>query len=292
VLLIQYNIISFFSGKIVKAEVNQLTITNAFLNGVKIKKFDYHVTIACEEIESISFIQVVNPATVTSSTHNNNSQQNTAFKNNTNSIHSSNNTKKSPPNLCYKKPNQNDGFRHPKTTTKPIAVRKNASTATTATENSQNKRFSKKRNKNYDLLQPEDFSDQGDFDFESNNAMFDKQSVYQEIEEQIYGKNPVEKPDLVRQIGKTEEKYRHDENVLDSMLMQFRNIQLEFKPKQEYTTDEACIIIPSIPKSLRNRIQNLAAEAGYLFERQNDFLARGATELALQVSFFIFYYWI
>lgn len=145
----------------------------------------------------------------------------------------------------------------------------------------QGKRWNKKRNKNFDLMQPDDFSDQGDFDFEYNNAMFDKKSIFKDIEAQN-GRG--EKPDLVLvNQYKPEEKYRHDENILDSMLMQFKNVQLEFKPKQEYTTDEPYILIPSIPQSLRNRIQNLAADHGHSMERQNDFLARGACELALQI---------
>jgi enhancer of mRNA-decapping protein 3 len=132
-------------------------------------------------------------------------------------------------------------------------------------------------------MQPDEISDQ-DFDFEGNLALFDKKSVFKEIElehSSFGGKE--QKPDLVRQLQQPEEKYRHDENVLDSMMMQFKNVQLEFKPKQEYTTDEPHIVIPSIPQSLRNRIQNLAADHGLSMERQNDFLARGATELALSL---------
>lgn len=136
----------------------------------------------------------------------------------------------------------------------------------------------KTRRNNFDLNQ-EEFTDE-DFDFEGNLALFDKQTIFQEIEDKIFGK----KPDLVRQITKQpemyiEEKFRHDENVLDGQI--YRQIQLEFKAKQEYSTDEPGILIPSIPHSLRNRIQNLAESHGFSFERQNDFLARGAVEVAL-----------
>lgn len=138
--------------------------------------------------------------------------------------------------------------------------------------------------RNHDLMN-EDFSEEGDFDFEFSNSLFDKKEIFKEIDnENIFGtKNPTQKPDLVRQLHKPQEKYRHDENVLDALLMQFRNVQLEFKPKQEYTTEEPMIIIPSIPQSLRNRIQNLACDHGHSMERQNDFLARGACELALNL---------
>lgn len=103
-----------------------------------------------------------------------------------------------------------------------------------------------------------------DFDFEGNLALFDKKEIFKEIDnENIFGiKSNSHKPDLVRQLHKQEEKYRHDENVLDSMLVQFKNVQLEFKPKQEYTTDEPYIVIPSIPGILRNRISSIAVEHG------------------------------
>lgn len=181
--------------------------------------------------------------------------------------------------------------------TKPIAILRKPSPAAKdfmstsvpqsfKPDNLQNGKKKKQRHvRNYDLMHNDDFSEDGDFDFEFSNSLFNKKEIFKEIDnENIFGtKNPTQKPDLVRQLHKSEEKYRHDENVLDAMLMQFRNVQLEFKPKQEYTTEEPMIIIPSIPHSLRNRIQNLACDHGHSMERQNDFLARGATELALNL---------
>lgn len=180
-------------------------------------------------------------------------------------------------------------------TTKPIAIvqrppanlnnfiSSSAPQTSKAEQNMKVKSKKKHNTKNFELMQPDDFSEE-DFDFEGNLALFDKKEIFREIDnETIFGTKGSSKPDLVRQLHKPEEKYRHDENVLDSMFMQFRNVQLEFKPKQEYTTDEPGIIIPSIPQSLRNRIQNLASDHGHSMERQNDFLARGATELALNL---------
>lgn len=271
------------------------------------KKFDAEVTIAREEIENISFIQVVDPETASKSVRNTPITQNgdTSPKEPDREINKA--STKSPANFT-RKPNQHEGngVKQLKTT-RPIPIRSrntpnngNQSSASYPSKSldlyqqqpgkrnnlngiNNNNINGKKKNRNYDLMQPDDFSDQGDFDFEMNNAMFDKKTIFKEIEASIFANNP-EKPDLVRQMPvKTEEKYRHDENVLDSMFMQFKNIQLEFKPKQEYTTDEPGVIIPSIPQSLRNRIQNLAHTHGYSMERQIDFLARGATELALQL---------
>jgi enhancer of mRNA-decapping protein 3 len=335
----------FFSiaiiGKIARAEPGSITITNAFHNGIKLKKFEAEVTIEHEEIENISFIQLQDPETVA-----NRSLQNTPVvttsKESPNSKSSSVPTRqknttstkstKSPQNFTNKKLNDSKASSFnisnlSSSTTIPIPISKiSNSNNNNNYNNNNNLRFTsstptdvldyqqlqqdmiqqkqmqhysnnhnrKKNSKNYDLMQPDDFSDQGDFDFETNNAKFDKKSIFQEIEAKKgnatggsnnnNNSNSNNKPDLVRQTErKTEKKYRHDENVLDAMFVQFRNIQLEFKPKQQYTTDEEGIIIPSIPQSLRNRIQNLAAEHGYSMERQNEFLARGATELALQL---------
>lgn len=264
------------------------------------------MTIDREEIEELSFIKIVDPEIASKSIRNTPITQNGELSPKESELQK---PTKSPPSFTNKKPNQYDGNKQQHKTTRPIPIRsrntpnfisasaphskaldpqqngkRNGNININGNANGNGNKYDKnmKRNRNYDLMQPDDFSDQGDFDFESNNAMFDKKTIFQEIEASIYGKNP-EKPDLVRQIGKAEEKYRHDENVLDSMFMQFKNIQLEFKPKQQYTTDEPGLLIPSIPQSLRNRIQNLAASHGYSMERQIDFLARGATELALSL---------
>lgn len=118
-----------------------------------------------------------------------------------------------------------------------------------------------------------------EFDFEANLKLFDKEAVFKEIE----SSNGGQPPDLVRQIGrKPEDKYRHDENVLQQLTNSFRQIQLEFNSKNVYFTDEGSII-PSIPPSLRNRIQNLADCHGFDMNRQNDMLARGACDLSLQL---------
>ncbi|XP_062565218.1 enhancer of mRNA-decapping protein 3 [Armigeres subalbatus] len=127
-----------------------------------------------------------------------------------------------------------------------------------------------------------------EFDFEKNLALFDKRAIWDEIDA------IQQKPDLLRQTSSaTNRKYRHDENVLASEPTQYRQIELENLvvqrsvasgggPSQEYVTDEG-LVIPSIPRSTRNLIQQLAENHGLALERQNDLLARGATEIALQL---------
>lgn len=126
-----------------------------------------------------------------------------------------------------------------------------------------------------------------EFDFEKNLALFDKQAIWDEIDA------IQQRPDLLRQTDSSaNRKYRHDENVLASEPIQYRQIELETLVVttssanggtcQEYVTDEG-LVIPSIPRSTRNLIQQLAENHGLVMERQNDLLARGATEIALQL---------
>lgn len=122
-----------------------------------------------------------------------------------------------------------------------------------------------------------------DFDFEKNLALFDKQAIWDEIDA------IQSKPDLLRQtVSSGKKKYRHDENVLASEPTQYRQIELEGTSSssnslnQEYLTDEG-LVIPSIPRSTRNLVLQLAENHGLGADRQNDLLARGAAEIALQL---------
>lgn len=268
------------------------------------KKSTDEVEIGQDEIEGIEFVAVCDPAASGKSV------QNTPVANKRKEAPKQILSTKSPANFIHhNNSNQNSPFVKPfkpvqnvesiekanHKTTKPIPiVQKPAATpnnyisssAPQTSKPDQNVKVKNKKKhntKNYELMQPDDFSEE-DFDFEGNLALFDKRKIFREIDnENIFGTKGNSKPDLVRQLHKPEEKYRHDENVLDSLFMQFQQVQLDFKPLQEYTTDEPGIIIPSIPQSLRNRIQNLANDKGHSMERQNDFLARGATELALNL---------
>jgi enhancer of mRNA-decapping protein 3 len=266
----------FAIGKIVNAEPDRITITKAFHNGIKVKKENAEFSLGKTEIESLEFIALVDPAVAASR-----SVENTPAP-----IVQQSNVKveaKSPTNFTSKPVKQSQ---QPKTS-KPIPMRKTPqnlppqnNTKDTRSRKMQSLKGKQQNMKNSYLMQPDEFSNDEEFDFESNLKLFDKKEIFKEIEGKSANGESNNKPDIVRQ---TEEKYRCDENVLDSLMMKFRNVELEFKPKQEYTTTESGIIIPSIPQSLRNRIQNLAHDHGHTMERQNDFLARGATELAMQL---------
>lgn len=115
-----------------------------------------------------------------------------------------------------------------------------------------------------------------DFDFEGNLALFDKRAIWDKIDAN-------QKPDVVRQTGHINKKnYRHDENILISKPMGFRQIKTKQAGASEYVTDDG-IIIPTISLSLRARIQLQAEVFGLKWERQCDMLSRSTVELALQM---------
>lgn len=115
-----------------------------------------------------------------------------------------------------------------------------------------------------------------DFDFEKNLALFDKQAIWDEID-------ATQKPDLLRQtVPMQRRKYRHDENVISSEPAQLRQIEVDYNSSRDYVTGEG-LIVPSIPLIVRNRVQTAAEALGLSWERQCDILARGTTEIALQL---------
>lgn len=140
-------------------------------------------------------------------------------------------------------------------------------------KNAQNRRFEK--NIAFGTAVDDPVMDK-DFDFEGNLALFDKQAIWDKIDAN-------QKPDVVRQTGHVNKKnYRHDENILISKPMGFRQIKTKHACALEYVTDDG-IIIPTISMALRSRIQLQAAMSGFHWERQCDMLSRSTVELALQM---------
>lgn len=116
-----------------------------------------------------------------------------------------------------------------------------------------------------------------DFDFEGNLALFDKQAIWDSLEA---GK----KPDLVQHAvsATNQKKYRHDENILHCEPAQMRQIESLFEGSEDFVTDEG-LIIPTIPLFVRSKIEMCAQKCGLALQRQLDLLARGATDLAIQL---------
>lgn len=125
---------------------------------------------------------------------------------------------------------------------------------------------------------PIDQSINKDFDFEKNLALFDKQAIWDEI-------NNSQKPDVVKHtdhVKRSQTNYRHDENIITSQPTNFRQITIPKRDFCEYVTDNG-LIIPSISMSLRNRLWLLAEEYGLSWERRLELMGRAATELSLQL---------
>uniref|UniRef100_A0A182QNW8 Enhancer of mRNA-decapping protein 3 n=1 Tax=Anopheles farauti TaxID=69004 RepID=A0A182QNW8_9DIPT len=128
-----------------------------------------------------------------------------------------------------------------------------------------------------------------EFDFEKNLALFDKQAIWNEIDAIQTKATEGDRKQRNAPNSAAKTKYRHDENVLSSTPAQYRQIEIERSgigticpASQEYVTDEG-LVIPSVPQTMRHKVEEYAVSMGLSRERQNDFLARGATELALQL---------
>lgn len=114
-----------------------------------------------------------------------------------------------------------------------------------------------------------------DFDFEKNLALFDKQAIWDEINSQ--------KPDIVKQTDKKNgNKYRHDENILTTAPTIYRQITVPKQEFCEYVTDDG-LIIPSISRSLRNKLWYTADACGLSWDRRIELMGRAAAEMTLQL---------
>ncbi|XP_053658801.1 enhancer of mRNA-decapping protein 3 [Anopheles marshallii] len=127
-----------------------------------------------------------------------------------------------------------------------------------------------------------------EFDFEKNLALFDKQAIWNEIDANQTKASESDRKQRNAANSAAKTKYRHDENVLVSIPAQYRQIEIKStgsdatRDSQDYVTDEG-LVIPSVPAALRHTVEEYAVSMGLSRERQHDFLARGATELALQL---------
>ncbi|XP_067665151.1 enhancer of mRNA-decapping protein 3-like [Haliotis asinina] len=113
-----------------------------------------------------------------------------------------------------------------------------------------------------------------EFDFEKNLALFDKKAVFEEIENQF--------PEVVRVTDKKGEKYRCDENVLQSGPVQLSQIHVPASGGGDFVTD-AGLVVPSVTYQLRNKILSTAEQCGLSVDRQIEMVGRSASEMVLQL---------
>lgn len=115
-----------------------------------------------------------------------------------------------------------------------------------------------------------------DFDFEKNLALFDKKAVFQEIENSG--------PEMIKAGEKKPQKYRCDENVLETKQTVLQQIKIPngHGMSHVYVTDTG-LVVPSISTDLRSKLFTAAEKFGFTQERQIEMVGRSASEMVLQL---------
>ncbi|XP_061173200.1 enhancer of mRNA-decapping protein 3-like [Saccostrea echinata] len=116
-----------------------------------------------------------------------------------------------------------------------------------------------------------------DFDFEKNLALFDKKAVFEEIESA--------NPELTKVVEtKKPQKYRCDENVLQSAPVVYQQIKVPkaIPSNNSFVTDSG-LVVPSISYEWRKKLFETAEKLGFKRERQIEMVGRSACEMVLQL---------
>ncbi|XP_062569542.1 enhancer of mRNA-decapping protein 3-like [Saccostrea cucullata] len=116
-----------------------------------------------------------------------------------------------------------------------------------------------------------------DFDFEKNLALFDKKAVFEEIESA--------NPELTKVVEtKKPQKYRCDENVLQSAPVVYQQIKVPkaIPSNNSFVTDSG-LVVPSISYDWRKKLFETAEKLGFKRERQIEMVGRSACEMVLQL---------
>ncbi|XP_039248184.2 enhancer of mRNA-decapping protein 3-like [Styela clava] len=128
---------------------------------------------------------------------------------------------------------------------------------------------------------PQDMTE--DFDFVKNLALFDKLAVYNEINSGSDGES-MRTPSKQRH-RKVEEKYKHDEFVLQKGPVIYRQIITNEVTKyevSEYYTD-AGLVVPTISNDTYIQILHAAELMGFGMDRQTEIFGANASLMALSV---------
>lgn len=119
---------------------------------------------------------------------------------------------------------------------------------------------------------PVDHHMPADFDFEKNLALFNKKAFYDEIN--------ASKPDVVRNTDKKGNRFRCEDNILNSKPPVYRQLTVPQPDSIEYVTDSG-LIVPSLTPELRRKVLTVAERIGLSFERQSEIVGRACTEMSL-----------
>lgn len=115
-----------------------------------------------------------------------------------------------------------------------------------------------------------------DFDFEGNLALFDKAAFFSKIEE----KNGNRAHHHSSHAEQRHPSYRHDENILESSPVTYRQITVPQHRGKEYCTDSG-LVVPSIPYELYKHLLAAAEHWGLSLERRLEMIGVCSTQMAL-----------
>ncbi|XP_049579392.1 enhancer of mRNA-decapping protein 3 isoform X2 [Syngnathus scovelli] len=178
---------------------------------------------------------------------------------------------------------QNNSSVSTKTSSAPVAVPKGSSSSRGANQATPKKNGVKNGISQMKQRDDECFGDgmddglDTDFDFEGNLALFDKAAVFSEIDTS-------ERRNGARSRGtpheQTPSRYRHDENIIESKPIVYRQITVPQPGAKEYCTDSG-LVVPSIVYELHKRLLSVAERYGLTLERRLEMTGVCASQMAL-----------
>ncbi|XP_037111302.1 enhancer of mRNA-decapping protein 3 isoform X2 [Syngnathus acus] len=178
---------------------------------------------------------------------------------------------------------QNNSSVSTKTSSAPVAVPKGSSSSRGANQATPKKNGVKNGISQMKQRDDECFGDgmddglDTDFDFEGNLALFDKAAVFSEIDTS-------ERRNGARSRGtpheQTPSRYRHDENIIESKPIVYRQITVPQPGAKEYCTDSG-LVVPSIAYELHKRLLSVAERYGLTLERRLEMTGVCASQMAL-----------
>lgn len=183
----------------------------------------------------------------------------------------------------YTPPCENGGrnVRYTPTKEEPQRPRRNSTSETKARSSSASKKIDFRRKiqsqSREDCFSAPSESYLQDFDFEKNLALFDKKAVFEEIESA--------NPELTKVMdNKKPQKYRCDENVLQSAPVVYKQIKVpKSVPSNSSFVTDSGLVVPSISYEWRKKLFEAAEKLGFKQERQIEMVGRSACEMVLQL---------
>lgn len=139
----------------------------------------------------------------------------------------------------------------------------------------------KKRNRDFGWSNSHEEDYTQDYDFQSELKKFDKSAFYDEVDN---GTAEANRPPRLHEYNRSSEpKYRHDEMVIETQAVEYRQIIIKSLTSAiEYYTDNG-LVIPCIDVNLRNDLSQLAHNMGLTYQRQIEAFGINSSQMILTV---------